>query len=532
MFKKATAIFLILCFVALTVCGCTNSDDKSSQGDIKPVIKTKLPKLNMKKWKYNTDFDFYYQIGIDYCEKPADDSYEKLAVFVPTAYMKAKDNGDSTYTCKLDKSAKVGSYTASTAPIVMPIITPAYSADKALSEDLLNEQRGFLAMMSAFTSQGLVFVHAGCRGGYEGAPAGVTDLKAAVRYLRYSDDKIAGDAEKIFVFGTSGGGAQSAILGASGDSQLYDPYLKRIGAVQGASDSVAGSMSWCPITDLNTANAEYEWMMGASRPKRSDEEQAISDKLAEAFADYVNNAGFTDKDGNKLTLEKSNDGIYQAGSYYDYIKKVIEKSLNNYLSDNDFFDSSPQEYINELNADKKWVTYDKNSNTAKISSIADFSKNCKNATDFLVAFDRPVVENSLFGLGKGKGLHYDKILAGILTELKSKYASAYNADLKKTDSEGNTVEQRVDMYSPLYYLMKSQKGYGTSTVAKYWRIRSGIEQNNTSVTTEVNLALALEQSKNVKSVDFETVWAQGHTEAERNGDSTTNLINWINSCVM
>ena len=290
-------------------------------------------------------------------------------------------------------------------------------------------------------------------------------------------------------------------------------------------------MSWCPITDLNTANAEYEWMMGASRSKRTDEEQAISDKLAEAYADYVNKAGFTDKNGSKLTLSKSDKGIYQAGSYYDYIKKVIEKSLNNYLSDTDFFDSSPQEYINELNADKKWVAYDQKTNTAKITSIADFSKNCKKATDDFVAFDRPVVENSLFGLGKGKGLHFDKILAGILTELKSKYASAYNADLKKTDSEGNSVEQRVDMYTPLYYLMKSQKGYGTSKVAKYWRVRSGIEQNNTSVTTEVNLALALEQNKAVKSVDFETVWAQGHTEAERDGDSTSKFISWVKNCV-
>lgn len=531
MFKKATAIFLVLCFVALTVCGCGNSNGKGSRDASKPVVETNLSKLNMKKWQYSAEFDFYYQIGIDYCEKPADNSYEKLAVFVPAAYMKAKDNGDSTFTCKLDKNAKTNGYTSSTAPIVMSVITPAYASDKALTESLLDERGGFLNLMAAFTSQGLVFVHAGCRGGYEGAPAGVTDLKAAIRYLRYSDDKIAGDAEKIFVFGTSGGGAQSAILGASGDSKLYDPYLKRIGAVQGASDSVAGSMSWCPITDLNTANAEYEWMMGASRSKRTDEEQAISDKLAEAYADYVNNAGFTDKNGSKLTLSKSDKGIYQAGSYYDYIKKVIEKSLNNYLSDTDFFDSSPQEYINELNADKKWVAYDQKTNTAKITSIADFSKNCKKATDDFVAFDRPVVENSLFGLGKGKGLHFDKILAGILTELKSKYASAYNADLKKTDSEGNSVEQRVDMYTPLYYLMKSQKGYGTSKVAKYWRIRSGIEQNNTSVTTEVNLALALEQNKAVKSVDFETVWAQGHTEAERDGDSTSNFISWVKNCV-
>ena len=115
--------------------------------------------------------------------------------------------------------------------------------------------------------------------------------------------------------------------------------------------------------------------------------------------------------------------------------------------------------------------------------------------------------------------------------MNSEYASDYNTDLAKTDSFGNTVAQRVDMYSPLYYLMKSRGGYGKSTVAKYWRIRSGIEQSNTSLTTEVNLALALEHCDGVEGVDFETVWGEGHTEAERTGESIENFIKWINDCM-
>lgn len=78
--------------------------------------------------------------------------------------------------------------------------------------------------------------------------------------------------------------------------------------------------------------------MGCTRSERSAEEQAISDGLANAFAEYVNSAGFTDKDGNALTLTKSKEGIYQAGTYYEYVKSVIEKSLNNYLSDTKFDD--------------------------------------------------------------------------------------------------------------------------------------------------------------------------------------------------
>ena len=63
-----------------------------------------------------------------------------------------------------------------------------------------------------------------------GAPWGVTDLKAAIRYVRYNKDVLPGDTDKIVSFGHSGGGAQSAILGASGDSTLYNPYLEALGA--------------------------------------------------------------------------------------------------------------------------------------------------------------------------------------------------------------------------------------------------------------------------------------------------------------
>ena len=205
----------------------------------------------MTRWQYNADDKVYYQIGISYCSNPANESYEKLAVFVPADYFEATDNGDGTYTCSLKSDATVGSYTAATAPIVMPINTPGYSAQKALSD---------YTDVSDYTDQGFIYVHAGCRGRDDGAPAGVTDLKAAIRYIRYNSGVIAGDTESIFTFGMSGGGAQSAIVGATGDSELYNDYLTAIGAVEGVSDAVAGSMCWCPITNLDTADASYEWI--------------------------------------------------------------------------------------------------------------------------------------------------------------------------------------------------------------------------------------------------------------------------------
>ena len=257
----------------------------------------------------------------------------------------------------------------------------------------------------------------------------------------------------------------------------------------------------------------------------------ISDKLAYAYADYVNTVGFTDEDGKPLTLEKSQSGIYQAGSYYDYIKAVIENSLNHYLSDNKLTGSAAQEYINGLNADKKWIAYDQKTNTASITSVEDFVKTCKNASELPVAFDWPGSGNTLFGKSNGRGAHFDKLLSGVLTELNSQYAAEYAADMDLTDTFSYTVEQRVHMYTPLYYLLKSSEGYGTSTAAKHWRIRTGIEQPTTSLTTEVNLVLALMHCDGVADVDFETVWEQGHEPVEREGDSTENFIRWVNNCI-
>ena len=575
--------------------GADAADDLQSETE----AVTNLPKVDQTAWQYNADDDVYYQIGISYCETPADTAYETLAIFVPGAYMTATDNGDGTYTCEIDPDAVVGAYTAETAPIVMPINTPGYSAMAALTS---------YASFTSYTDEGFVYVHAGCRGRDAGAPAGVTDLKAAVRYLRYTDDVVPGNAERIFTFGMSGGGAQSALMGSTGDSALYDAYLEEIGAVTGVSDAVLGSMCWCPITNLDTADEAYEWMMGVTRNGLTEEEQQISDQLAEAFAAYINSAGIKDPEGTVLTLSESDDGIYQAGSYYDYMKTVIEESLNHFLEDTEFpYDASSasggrrggfgggmpggfgggqrpergegapdfgaeqkpdgemmsgevsfeeldditrnettsgvslsgtyetaQDYIDALNAEREWVHYDAATNTASITSIEDFVLACKSASKNLGAFDQldgGQGENTLFGYGDGNGAHFDATLADILNEIGSDYAADYAEDLAKQDSEGNTVDYRVNMYTPLYYLLESSEGYQESTVAKYWRIRTGIAQGDCAFSTEMNLALALENDERVESVDFETIWGAGHTQAERTGNSTDNFIAWVNACL-
>lgn len=592
---KVKSIFfsvLLSCTILLSGCGksgdgkdniiIANEDTKEEyQENSQEVL---WGKIDMTRWQYNGETKVYWQIGIVYCGKPADETYENLGIFVPEAYMDGTENGDGTYTCEINHSGTAGGFTAETAPVVIPVDTPGYAAMSAPS--------GYVSSTSAYTDAGFIYVYAGCRGREAGAPAGVTDLKAAIRYIRSNEELLPGDMERIFSFGMSGGGAQSALLGATGDSELYTPYLEAIGAVSGVSDAVAGSMCWCPITNLDYASEAYEWNLGVTRADLSEDMQKLSNAMAEQFALYVNELGLKDENGNVLSLAPSEEGIYQAGSYYDYLKAVIETSLNHFLQDTVFpytasgngrggfgnrggrenpgdnsgdfkgtagFGGKPdgeddyyerdgiernettggislsgtyetaQDYIDALNAQTQWVIYDNESNTAAVTSIADFVSALKTASKNLGAFDaldESQGENILFGDGDGEGDHFDAVMAELLEA--TDYEAEFKEDLERTDALGTSVAERVNMYTPLYYLCDYYEGYQTAKVADYWRIRTGINQSDTALTTEVNLALALENYG--ADVDFETVWGQAHVEAERTGNSTDNFIAWVMEC--
>ena len=323
---------------ALVLSGCSNhaaengssaaqTETETSQAETERTggtAVTSLPQIDATKWKYNSDGKVYWQTGISYCADPADEEYETLGIFVPAAYMNAKDNGDGTFTCTINSQAAVKGYTADSAPIVIPVNTPGYSAMTAPTD--------YVADSASYTAAGFIYVAAGCRGRDAGAPAGVTDLKAAIRYIRYNDGVIPGDVDRVFSFGMSGLGAQSALLGATGDSEDYEPYLTAIGAVSGVSDAVTGSMCWCPITELDYADEAYEWNLGSTRTDLTEQEQTLSNGMAEAFAQYINDLGLKDSSGNVLTLTESEEGIYQSGTYYEYLKGVVETSLNNFLT--------------------------------------------------------------------------------------------------------------------------------------------------------------------------------------------------------
>ena len=70
--------------------------------------------------------------------------------------------------------------------------------------------------------------------------------------------RMPGSAEKIVSDGTSAGGAMSALLGATGNNQDYEPYLKAIGAAD-MRDDIFASVDYCPIINLDNADTAYEW---------------------------------------------------------------------------------------------------------------------------------------------------------------------------------------------------------------------------------------------------------------------------------
>lgn len=634
--KKFFVIGIIILIIVLGVVGYFIFSKTSNQ---------ELNSLNfdMSKWKYDEDNNVYYQIGVTYCSKPETTEYETLGIYIPGEYLNGTKNSDGTYTCTINENGQKAGYNSNTAPIILPVDTPGYSAQKAPTSYNYNSIKDYV-------EAGYIYVLAGMRGrgsmqgatesqGYSGgAPYGITDLKAAVRYYRYNENVLPGNTDSIFSYGMSGGGAQSALIGATGNSELYYPYLESIGAAMTdsngnkISDAIAGSMCWCPITSLDIADEAYEWNMGQyfNTNTRADNTftSELSDDLSKAFATYINAMELKSEDGTVLKLEQSENGIYTSGTYYDYILKEIETSLNNFLEDTTFpytytakktqvgntaesgeslggknfekgnlqgedsdrpirdmnsgnidgnaipdfkggdkefkqggFGKSQigdnssinegtvyqtaQDYINSLNSDTEWIKYDATTNRVKITSIEDFVTHCKNAQKSVGAFDSIDCrqgENNLFGNGQNESKHFDQIEADLLKENQDKYSkysdwnseyiTNYEKDLSSKDELGIDMQTRVNMYNPMYYLSNYYDGNGTSTVAKYWRIRTGINQTDTALTTEENLKLALENNSNVESVDFETVWGQPHTTAERTGTSTENFIEWVNNCLL
>ena len=267
-------------FISLASVGALTALSACSKGQNKPshpastetrdLNKYATLAINMDAWNYDEANDVWWQNSLQYCLTPATKTYERLAIYIPGAFFKGEKNGKTTYTCTVNTEAQVGNFKASEAPVVMPLNPVAFTGQSAPTAYSFEG-------LAPYISAGFIYVYAGFRGrnnGYDsdtntsfvgGAPWGVTDLKAAIRFLRYNAESLPGDLEKIVPFGSGSSGAMACILGSTGNASLYDSYLEALGAAtydakgNNLSDSVYAVRAWSPTLTPLGCDGAYEW---------------------------------------------------------------------------------------------------------------------------------------------------------------------------------------------------------------------------------------------------------------------------------
>lgn len=429
-------------------------------------------------------------LGIQYCERPAD-PIQKLNIFVPEAYYL----GETLH-----------GYTRHTAPIFIPNTVGGYMPGPA-DEPGMNGRTGMPNSIFAALEHGCVVASGGVRGRTSGkknaeffeggktdylgadsgkmvgrAPALIVDMKAIIRYIRHNKGLIPGNTERMITSGTSAGGALSALAGATGNSRDYAAYLEEIGAADERDDIFAANC-YCPIHNLEHADAAYEWQFGDIRDyhrtrhqntengviriaedgSMTDRQMELSRELRKLFPAYVNSLDLKDENGFRLVLDKDGEG-----SFLEYVKEKIVRSARR-----------ERKLCGEVNqlaeaaaAGLDWNAYLKEITRMKPAPAFD-------------ATDLTNPENGEFGSEDIEARHFSRF------------------SMEHTEVEAQMApEQVVRMLNPIPYIGKAE-------TAKHWRIRHGSFDRDTSFAIPVILALVLENKG--YDVDFFLPWGVSHS---------------------
>ncbi|MFJ7077746.1 subtype B tannase [Streptomyces sp. NPDC098781] len=471
---------------------------------------------------HEVEYRFYK--AITYVAKPVDEKYQSLNVSVPVkidgsavdatnapilfansvgGYMPSSvadatgvGGGGMTGMPGGGTSASPGtSASASTSP------SPSASASGEVASGgngMVTAQGGMVSLPKLALAAGYVVVEPGARGRtlvdsdgtyYGVAPAAIVDLKAAVRYVRSNKGRIPGNVDRIVSSGTSAGGALSSLLGASGDSPLYDKLLRAIGAAD-ASDAIFATGAWCPITDLEHADGAYEWNWGANPTSSgSSVDQTVSKELQSQFAEYQASLRLKGLGG---------FGTLTARNYDEYLlKQYMEPSATRYLAA--LSDADRTSYL----AANPFITW---SGGRAAFSWADFLTHVgarKKSTPAFDAFDLSAGENNLFGKGTTQARHF--------TLYSLRHASGSSARL---DSD---LPETLRLMNPMHFLVEKANPKRT----KHWWIRLGTKDSDTSHTVSANLAAAANALGD--EVDHLYYWDEGHGANSDPGD----FIKWI-----
>lgn len=331
-------------------------------------------------------------------------------------------------------------------------------------------------------------------------PAGLLDLKAAVRYLRHNDAVMPGNAERIISDGTSAGGAMSALLGASANNPVYEPYLREMGAAD-ERDDIFAAICFCPITDLEYADMAYEWLYGGTNTKAralSAEQIVVSGELAELFPVYIDSLGLAALDGTKLN----------SGNYRDYIKSFILGSAQKALEGG--------AAISAAAAAETGVTL--NADGASAGDI-----NLETYLNYLAGTTRlkaPPAFDTLGVLGQAASAENN-----VFGDAAGNAANFTNYSLRKTSGNpsaeiSNAMRERVYMMNPMNFISN-----GAGDTAPYWYIRHGAADRDTAFTVSINMYTKLAGAG--YEVNFAMPWGVGHS-----GDyNLDKVFAWVNEMV-
>lgn len=492
-------------------------------------------------WKQTTNAKYnvtYYTANVVYCSNPTHPGVQSMDIYCPAAYL----NEDGT----LNTAAKVGQYTAETAPIVYWNSHGSYigmGPFKISGNSTRATQYGWVLNM---IDNGVVVCMVGERGKQTKdeddnvigrGPVAIADLKAGVRFLKHNDAVLPGDAQRIISVGTSSGGAMSALLGASGNNSYYDSYLEAIGACMDETDDVFATQAYCPITDFPHADYAYEWMFGQDNADATDFQKALSEKLTLEYVSYINGLGLEDENGKALTLAE--DGS-KSGSYYDWLLEKYEAAFEDYAEN---FETDYQHATGAGSgaADAEtlvWLDYDAATGKAAMVTPEGYDS----ALDALVltgfrsrqksvlafdSFDPYGGDNEVFGAQgtkageEGSARHFNQRIAELIEELKDDYPEEYEQYYQAyyDDSHIPEVEDWV-IYLNAYSFVT---GLAESDISPHFRINMGVEDADTAPMVSSTLALLLQ--KNGVDAQFNLMWAWGHNDV----DTPTGLLEWIQS---
>lgn len=464
--------------------------------------------------------------AITYVAKPVDETYQSLNISVPVKIdgktvdatgapvLFANSVGGYMPSSVADATGVGGGAMTGAAPSDSASASAAPSASASSST---GTESGSSAQLSGGKmvslpqlglAAGYVVVEPGARGRtlqnsegeyYGTAPAAIVDLKAAVRYLRANKGRIPGDMDRIFSTGTSAGGALSALLGASGDSPIYDEYLEEIGAAD-ASDAVFAAGAWCPITDLEHADGAYEWCWGTNELSTGEQvDQTVSKELKSQFAEYQAGLKLRGLDG---------FGTLNARNYDEYLLTTyLQPSATKYLAA--LSDADRETYL----AKNTFITWDGEKATF---TWADFlthvGARTKDAPAFdLFSFPTDTTDtmtgdiNNEFGEGTERYRHFT-----LYSLRKDKGSSARLA---------SDIPEKLRLMNPMYHLVDQLN----PSRSKHWWIRLGSADSDTSLTVSANLAAAAHQVGD--EVSHLYYWDAGHGANEDAGD----FIAWVAS---